>query len=185
MNYRTITLCGAALVALATTVGARSPSPLVGIAGVYSDPVEMVRGQAEIRAYAVAPGTIILGDDAVVAANVSGDDVLVLTALAQGVTNVIVLDPAGVAVLQTGACRRQPIGEAQAPVVGQRAGQLEVEVLVLAGRDLADRRVEQALPDTPPFEHRVRVHHGFDRAVHFVRPPPTTSPSWRARPVPS
>lgn len=53
------------------------------------------RGHAEVRLYDRPPTTIILGDEQVVAANVTNTDVLVLTARARGTTNVIVLDESG------------------------------------------------------------------------------------------
>lgn len=53
------------------------------------------RGHAEVRLYDRPPTTIILGDEDIVAANVTNTDVLVLTARARGTTNVIVLDEAG------------------------------------------------------------------------------------------
>ncbi len=55
----------------------------------------LLRGHAEIRAYSTAPATIVLGNDDVVAVNITPSDVLVLTARARGTTNVIVLDEGG------------------------------------------------------------------------------------------
>lgn len=60
-----------------------------------TDDLLLQRGHAEVRLYERPPSTIILGDDQVVAANVTNTDVLVLTARARGTTNVIVLDEAG------------------------------------------------------------------------------------------
>lgn len=65
-----------------------------GSAGAKGD-MYLLRGHAEIRAYATAPATIVLGDEDVVAVNITPSDVLVLTARARGTTNVIVLDENG------------------------------------------------------------------------------------------
>lgn len=53
------------------------------------------RGHAEVRVYERTPATIILGDNNIVAANITPSDVLVLTGRARGTTNVIVLDESG------------------------------------------------------------------------------------------
>ena len=60
-----------------------------------ADDLLLVLGHAEVRAYARAPATIILGDQEIAAANITPSDVLVLTGLAPGTTNVIVLDETG------------------------------------------------------------------------------------------
>lgn len=68
--------------------------PVATIAEATAD-LLLQRGHAEVRLYDRPPATVILGDDEVVAANVTNTDVLVLTARARGTTNVIVLDEAG------------------------------------------------------------------------------------------
>lgn len=51
--------------------------------------------QAELRRYSREPGTVILGDVDVAAASIAPFDILVLTGLQPGETNVIVLDDSG------------------------------------------------------------------------------------------
>ncbi len=53
-------------------------------------------GQAEVVRYSREPGTVIIGDPAVAAASIAASDVLVLTGLQAGETNLIVLDDGGV-----------------------------------------------------------------------------------------
>lgn len=67
---------------------------MTGLAETKGD-MFLLRGHAEIRAYATAPATIVLGDEEVVTVNITPSDVLVLTARARGTTNVIVLDASG------------------------------------------------------------------------------------------
>ena len=52
-------------------------------------------GHAEIIRYAQEPGTVIVGDATIAVASIAGPDILVLTGLRAGVTNVIVLDDDG------------------------------------------------------------------------------------------
>jgi hypothetical protein len=55
----------------------------------------VARGQAEIRRYLREPGTVIVGDAEVAAASIATSDILVLTGLQPGETNIIVLDDSG------------------------------------------------------------------------------------------
>ena len=87
MRHREKWLYVASLVAVATFTGEVKAEGTVDLL--------LQRGHAEVRLYDRPPTTIILGDEQVVAANVTNTDVLVLTARAQGTTNVIVLDEAG------------------------------------------------------------------------------------------
>ena len=57
-------------------------------------------GHAEIIRYAQEPGTVIVGDADVVVASIAASDILILTGLQAGVTNVIVLDDDGVQIDQ-------------------------------------------------------------------------------------
>lgn len=52
-------------------------------------------GQAEIIRYTQEPGTVIVGNAEVVVASIAASDILVLTGLQVGVTNVIVLNDDG------------------------------------------------------------------------------------------
>lgn len=52
-------------------------------------------GHAEILRYTLKPGIVIIGDDAVVSASIALSNILVLTGLEAGTTNVIVLDDGG------------------------------------------------------------------------------------------
>ena len=52
-------------------------------------------GYAEIIRYTQELGTVIVGDAAIVVASIAASDILILTALQAGVTNVIVLDDDG------------------------------------------------------------------------------------------
>ncbi|WP_227419683.1 pilus assembly protein N-terminal domain-containing protein [Roseitranquillus sediminis] len=57
--------------------------------------VTVAPGQAELRRYSREPGTVIVGDSEVAAASLAASDILVLTGLEPGETNVIVLDDDG------------------------------------------------------------------------------------------
>lgn len=52
-------------------------------------------GQAEVVRYSREPGTVIIGDPAVAAASIAASDILVLTGIQAGETNLIVLDDGG------------------------------------------------------------------------------------------
>ena len=52
-------------------------------------------GQAEVVRYSREPGTVIIGDPTVAAASIAASDILVLTGLHAGETNLIVLDDGG------------------------------------------------------------------------------------------
>jgi len=52
-------------------------------------------GHAEIIRYTQEPGTVIVGDAEVVVASIAASDILILTGLQVGVTNIIVLDDDG------------------------------------------------------------------------------------------
>lgn len=56
---------------------------------------ELGVGEARLLPVAGVPKTIIVGDDATIAANIIQDDILVFTGIAHGKTNVIVLDNTG------------------------------------------------------------------------------------------
>ncbi|MEO0363440.1 MAG: pilus assembly protein N-terminal domain-containing protein [Pseudomonadota bacterium] len=60
-----------------------------------AQPMALVEGQAEVLTLPRPPGTVVVGDETVVAANVTATGGLVLTARSPGATNVIVLDQEG------------------------------------------------------------------------------------------
>lgn len=57
-------------------------------------------GHAEVIRYAQEPGTVIVGDAAIAIASIVASDILVLTGLRTGETNVIVLDDSGAGIDQ-------------------------------------------------------------------------------------
>ncbi len=61
-----------------------------------NDMLTLLVGQAEVVRYAQEPRTIIIGDPAVATASLATSDILVLTGLEAGETNLIVLDDSGV-----------------------------------------------------------------------------------------
>ena len=70
-------------------------APVTAGAGPLAERLEISRGHAEIIRYAETPGAVILGDASIAVANLTTSGVLVLTALGNGATNVIVLDQDG------------------------------------------------------------------------------------------
>lgn len=105
MNTRR-SLVALTCVACAASAGFPAPgwpqSPVAGASILAASPARretgrltVFRGEARILRYARAPGTVIIGDEAVAAVSIAGSDILVLTGLAPGTTNVIVLDEAG------------------------------------------------------------------------------------------
>lgn len=82
---------------------ARPQSPLGRVGPAPRSPAQehegeglsVFRGQAEILRYSHELATVIIGDPAVAIAAIAASDILVLTGLQPGVTNVIVLDEDG------------------------------------------------------------------------------------------
>lgn len=69
------------------------------VVGERSDAVDrrltVFRGRAEVLRYRREPGTVIVGNEALVAVSFAAADILVLTGLQPGETNVIILDDDG------------------------------------------------------------------------------------------
>lgn len=84
------------LAALSATVASAEALELdIARMPVSATALTVALGQAELRRYSREPGTIIVGDASVAAASIATSDILVLTGLQPGKTNVIVLDDSG------------------------------------------------------------------------------------------
>lgn len=92
-----VALACCALVVLAG--GAQGESGLPrdsAVQDLVADRLTLSVGQAEVVRYAREPGTVIIGDPRVATASLASSDILVLTGLEAGETNLIVLDDSGV-----------------------------------------------------------------------------------------
>ncbi len=93
---RRFLFCG--LVALDVLIAVPAASESDSLPKREPDPERALRvapGQVELRRYSREPGTVIIGDPDVAAASVASTDILVLTGLEPGETNIIVLDDSG------------------------------------------------------------------------------------------
>lgn len=74
----------------------RAQEPKTAQAPIAAESIfEIGVGEARLLPIAGVPKTIIVGDDATIAANIIQGDILVFTGIAHGKTNVIVLDATG------------------------------------------------------------------------------------------
>ncbi len=85
----------AAAIAGCPSAGAQEALPSLVAAPPSARTLVIERGRAALLEYEAELGTVILGDSAVAIASVARSDSIVLTGLAEGATNAIVLDGEG------------------------------------------------------------------------------------------